>query len=73
MTERHYMIMRQGPGWVFTIGGYRSSLFGTPQMAADVARAAARRAHRKGDDTRVVVTGADGVRTIWRPRSEAHG
>jgi hypothetical protein len=70
MAERHYVIERQGAGWVFTIGEFRSSLFGTPGMAADVARTAAKRAHRDGDDTRILFSGEEGRRTIWRHASQ---
>jgi hypothetical protein len=66
MAERHYVVSRFGSGWVFTNGSYRSSLFGTPGMAAEIARTAASRAHRAGDDTRVLIDAGEGVRTVWR-------
>jgi hypothetical protein len=66
MTERHYVVSRSGTGWVYTHGTYRSSLFGSVGMAAEIARTAATRAHREGDDTRVMVDTGEGPRTLWR-------
>lgn len=66
MTERHYVIRRSGNGWVYALGDYRSSLFGTPGLAAEIARAAATRAHQRGDHTTVEVDlGAERC-VLWR-------
>lgn len=66
MTHRQYLVTRDGAGWIFTVGGYRSSLFGTAAMAADIALTAARKAHRSGDDTRVLMDRGDGEKILWR-------
>ncbi len=66
MTERHYVIRRSGSGWVYCVGDYHSSLFGTVVLAAEVARAAATRAHQRGDHTSVEVDLGIERRVVWR-------
>ncbi len=66
MTERHYVIRRAGNGWVYSVGEYCSSLFGSAVLAAEVARTAAARAHQRGDLTSVEVDLGVERRVLWR-------
>ena len=71
MTERRYVVSREGNGWVYTVGGYRSGLFGSAVIAATIARTAAERAHRRGDDTQVELALGAERRPLWR-KAPAH-